>query len=58
MRTNRVFFEYTGRTAMSVIGPATGRRYRFELPGARLEVDLRDRAALTQVPNVKQVVAR
>ena len=58
MRIGKVIFEYTGRTAMTVIGPATGRRYRFERAGARLEVDLRDRAALAQVLNLRQLPAR
>jgi hypothetical protein len=48
-------FEYTGRTGMTVRGPATGRRYRFDYPGARVFVDLRDRAALAAVPHLRQV---
>ena len=55
IQNNRFLFEYTGRTAMNVIGPATGRRYRFEHPGARQEVDMRDRVALTHVPNLRLV---
>ncbi len=51
----RVFFEYTGRTGMTVIGRATGKQYRFDRPGARLEVDLRDRSAMAAVPNVRQL---
>jgi hypothetical protein len=39
-----------------VIGPATGRRYRFDRPGARLEVDLKDRRSLAGVPHLRQVV--
>jgi hypothetical protein len=50
-----VFFEYVGRTALSVVGPATGKHYRFERPGARLEVDLRDRRAMAAVPNLRQL---
>jgi hypothetical protein len=55
-RQSRVFFEYVGRTGLTVIGPATGRRYRFERPGARLEVDLKDRRSLAGVPHLRQVV--
>jgi len=46
-------FEYVGRTALTVIGPASGLRYRFGCPGARLAVDPRDRAALAAVPQLK-----
>jgi len=45
----RVVFKCVGPTALTVIGPATGRRYRFERPGALLAVDVRDRAALAAV---------
>jgi hypothetical protein len=58
MRARRVIFEYTGRTAMTVIGSATGRQYRFERAGARLEVEVRDRAALAQVLSLRQLRAR
>jgi hypothetical protein len=52
---SRVFFEYVGRSGMTVIGSATGKQYRFERAGARLEVDLRDRFAMTAVPNLRQL---
>jgi hypothetical protein len=48
------YFEYTGRTALTIMGPS-GARYRFAAPGARLSVDLRDRAALAAVPGLVQV---
>jgi len=54
-RQSRVFFEYTGRTGLTVIGPVTGRQYRFGRPGVRLEVDLKDRRSLTAVPNLRQI---
>jgi hypothetical protein len=43
-------FEYVGATALTVIGPASGLRYRFDRPGARLAIDPRDRIALEAVP--------
>ena len=43
-------FEYVGATALTVIGPASGLRYRFERPGATLAVDPRDRPAMEAVP--------
>jgi hypothetical protein len=48
-------FEYTGRTALTVVGPVTGARYRFNRPGARAHVDPRDCAALSRVPVLKPV---
>ncbi len=51
----QVCFEYVGRTALTAIGGATGRRYRFEGPGARVVVDPRDRPSLAQVPTLRQV---
>jgi hypothetical protein len=50
-----VFFEYVGRTGLTVVGPVTGRRYRFERPGARLEVDLKDRRSIAAVPHLRQI---
>jgi hypothetical protein len=47
---NKPLFEYVGATALTVIGPASGLRYRFDRPGARLAVDPRDRLALEAVP--------
>lgn len=48
-------FRYEGSGSLTVIGPATGRKYWFERAGAELAVDLRDRAAVAQVPKVTQV---
>jgi hypothetical protein len=48
-------FRYEGDGSLSVIGPATGRKYWFERNGAEVPVDLRDRAAVTQVPKVRLV---
>lgn len=48
-------FEYTGTTAMTVVGPISGVKYRFGSPGARLRVDVRDVASMTFVPNLQQL---
>ena len=50
-----VQLEYVGRTSLSAIGPATGRRYRFGMPGARVAVDLRDRQSLLSIPHLRQI---
>jgi len=48
-------FEYVGNTGLTVVGPATGARYRFERPGARLNVDVRDHVGLARVPVLRLV---
>lgn len=49
-----VCFEYMGRTGLTVVGPVSGRRYRFDGPGARLVVDPRDQVSLAAVPNLRR----
>jgi len=49
-----IAFEYIGRTALTVIGPASRTTYRFEEPGARVVVDARDRPSLNALPMLKQ----
>lgn len=51
------YFEYVGKTGLTVLGPVTGRRYRFPGPGALLAVDGRDGPALAGVPNLRWTVA-
>jgi hypothetical protein len=51
----KVVFEYSGRAPMVVTGPASGRRYIFGGPGARAEVDPRDRRSLAMAPALRQV---
>jgi hypothetical protein len=46
-------FQYLGKTALTVVGPITGARYRFERPGSQLSVNPRDRAGLLRVPVLK-----
>jgi hypothetical protein len=53
MRTLR--FEYTGRSALSVFSRTTGRTYRFDRPGARMEADPRDRTLLASVSDLRQI---
>jgi hypothetical protein len=50
-------FEYVGATALTVVSPLTRRTYAFSRPGARLEVDARDRPWLAFVPNLAIVAA-
>ena len=46
-------FQYTGRTGLTVIGPFSRRRYRFNRPDEVLEVDSRDAPSLAAVPHLK-----
>ena len=55
-RARGMTFEYAGATALTVFGPLTGVRYRFDHPGARVTVDERDAAAMAAVPNLKQAI--
>ena len=48
-------YEYVGRTGLVVVGPVTGRQYRFDRPGARLEVDPRDSASVAAIPVLRTV---
>jgi hypothetical protein len=47
-------FEYTGNTALTVVSPLTGRKYRFAQPGARVSVDAMDRSWIASVPHLKR----
>jgi len=47
-------FEYTGKTALTVVSPLTGKNYRFSKPGAQLTVDDRDRQWIAFIPNLKR----
>ena len=52
-----VYFEYTGSTGLTVFGSGTNRKYRFDRPGRRIEVDPRDRPSLSRVPNLREVAS-
>ena len=52
---DRVFFKYLGQTGMTVIGPKSGKRYRFDAAGSIVEVDLRDRPGLAGLSKLREV---
>lgn len=52
-KTNSVF-EYTGKTALTVMGNITGRRYRFNRPGDLQSIDPRDAAGMMAVPVLRR----
>jgi hypothetical protein len=54
-KSPKVPFVYVGTTGMTVTGPASGMQYRFDGPGARVEVDPRDRILLASLRQLRQV---
>lgn len=50
-----VLFEYVGNSALTVLGPVTGRRYRFARPGDRVLVDPRDKPSVSAVPHLREI---
>ena len=54
-RRATVYFEYIGKTGLTVFGAVTGKRYRFDGNGAVVAVDLCDKPSMASVPNVRQV---
>ena len=55
IRYSQAFFRYVGATGLTVVGAATGTRYRFDSPGAVVAVDFRDLPSLQAVPHVRQL---
>jgi hypothetical protein len=55
VRAPRVhYFEYVGATALTALGPVTGRRYRFARHGALVPVDERDAPSMAGVPSLRR----
>ena len=50
-----VYFQYIGPTGLTVAGPITGKRYRFNRTGATVQVDGRDAASLLAIPNLRRL---
>jgi len=48
-------FQYLGRSGLNVVGPISGKRYRFDGHGAIVAIDPRDRRSLAAVPNLRPV---
>jgi hypothetical protein len=51
----KVAFEYTGQTALSVVGPVTRTAYHFASPGARAFVDGRDSIPLATLHTLRRL---
>ena len=52
---NWVQFRYDGKTALTAVGPISRQRYRFSFPGAVVDVDARDAAAIGAVPHLSRM---
>jgi hypothetical protein len=50
-----VYFKYLGATGLTVIGPVSGRTYRFSGSGATAVVDPRDAPSVAAVPHLIRV---
>lgn len=50
------YFEYTGKTALTVTGNISGKQYRFTNRGDKQPVDYRDASAMMKVPVLKKVL--
>jgi hypothetical protein len=50
-----IYFQYIGQRQFSVIGPKTNKLYRFDKPGAVLEVDRTDGRSLLAVPYIRLI---
>lgn len=48
-------FRYDGGTSLTVWGRVTAKKYWFAGPGSEVAVDLRDRASMRQVPQLREV---
>jgi hypothetical protein len=49
------YFQYVGKTRLTVIGRETRRLYRFDRPGAVAWVDKRDQRSMEKVPSLRLV---
>jgi len=50
-----VLFQYTGKTALTVVGNITRKSYRFKFPGDIQQIDVTDATAMTAVPVLKRM---
>ena len=54
VKRKSVQFVYTGTGALTVLGPVTGKRYRFSRSTAVVSVDFRDAPSFVAVPNIER----
>ena len=49
-----IYFEYTGKTALTVTGKITAKTYRFSKPGEKVLIDFRDAPGMMAVPVLRK----
>jgi hypothetical protein len=49
-----VRFRYAGKTGLTVWGPVSGRKYRFNYPDVVVEIDPLDAPAIATIPCLKR----
>ena len=54
-KQHTVLFQYTGNTALTIVGNITRKNYRFNFPGDTQPVASGDAAAMMAVPVLKKV---
>jgi hypothetical protein len=54
-RNSQAHFQYLGKTGLTVLGPWTRKRYRFDHPGAIVAIDQKDTRAIAAVSILRQV---
>lgn len=50
-----IYFQYTGKTKLRVIGRVTHKLYKFDKPGAIVLIDKRDQRGLESILSITQV---
>ncbi|WP_221394475.1 hypothetical protein [Dyadobacter sp. NIV53] len=55
---NDTFFEYTGKTGLTVTGSVTGRKYRFNNPGDKVIIHYKDMPGMLTIPVLKEVLEK
>ena len=50
-----VSFKYTGKSALTIFGGVTGRRYRFQQNGEIHLIDYRDVSGMANVPALRKI---
>ncbi|MFZ5622942.1 MAG: hypothetical protein ACOY71_00755 [Gemmatimonadota bacterium] len=54
-KTPVIVFEYEGQGPVTLVGPATGTRYRFSGAGDRVRIDPRDRPGLAKMAHLRWI---
>jgi hypothetical protein len=55
MSPRAVYFRYVGTASLTVVGPVTGRVYKFSGSGSAAATDPRDAPSIAAVPHLVQV---